>query len=69
MENDLRFGTMKFPCVPSLSQAPYAWDTKLVSDVRGRLNEPGKQGRREKREINLVHARIEEPPNCKSCKR
>ena len=30
-----------------------------MSDVRGHLDEPGKQGRRDKTQIDLFHARFE----------
>ena len=50
---------MKLPYVPSLSQVSCAWDTRLVSDVPGHLNESGNEGRREKAQIDLFHARFQ----------
>ena len=47
---------IKLPCVPSLNQELGAWDTRLLSDAPGHLNESGNQGRREKEEINPFHA-------------
>ena len=48
---------------PGLSQVPCAWDTRLVSDALGHLDESEKQGRREKEKIDLFHA-LYQGPTC-----
>ena len=50
LDNKVRFGMIKLPCMLSVSQVSCVWDTLLLvsNDVPGHLDEFGKQGRREK---------------------